>query len=378
MSRRHLTVGPAIALVASATVTISTLAPAAATTAAQLRSVQAQAQQLASELRANRDRAEVLDEQYLEAQQAVADANRGIATATTAMASTEAHAAELRSRLGDQAALLYMGAGNNDPMGIDVTNIQELGSRTKYSEAAAAQATQILGDLEIADEQLHVQQRDLEHRRADAQQRAHEAASARAAVAQADSQIQGLLASADANVKRLEAKLEAEKAAAAAAAERARLAALARAAAASAHTNGRRTGGITDPSVGVDPGPAPAPNPGAAAAIAYAKSKIGDPYVFAAAGPNAFDCSGLTMMAWAAGGVSMAHGSQAQYDSFPHVRIADLQPGDLVFFGSSGPANHHVGLYVGNGTMIEAPFTGAVVRYATIYRPDLVPLGARP
>jgi len=378
MSRRHLTVGPAIALVTTATVTLSTLAPAAATTAAQLRSVQAQAQQLESELRANRDRAEVLDEQYLEAQQAVADANRGIATAAKTMASTEAHAAQLRSQLGDQAALLYMGAGNNDPIGIDVTNVQELGSRTKYSEAAAAQATQILGDLEIADEQLHVQQRDLEHRRADAQQRAHEAASARAAVAQADSQIQRLLASADANVKKLEAKLEAEKAAAAAAAERARLAALARATAASAHTNGQRTGGITDPNVGVDPGPAPAPNPGAAAAIAYAKSKIGDPYVFAGTGPGEFDCSGLTMMAWAAGGVSMAHGSQAQYDSFPHVRIADLQPGDLVFFGISGPANHHVGLYVGNGTMIEAPFTGAVVRYATIYRPDLVPLGARP
>jgi cell wall-associated NlpC family hydrolase len=84
------------------------------------------------------------------------------------------------------------------------------------------------------------------------------------------------------------------------------------------------------------------------------------------------------MMAWAAGGVSMAHGSQSQYLSFPHVPISALQPGDLVFYGSSGPTNHHVGIFVGGGTMIEAPHTGAFVRYASIYRSDLVPLGSRP
>ena len=84
------------------------------------------------------------------------------------------------------------------------------------------------------------------------------------------------------------------------------------------------------------------------------------------------------MMAWAQGGVSMSHGSQAQYLAFPKVPISQLQPGDLVFFGSSGPSNHHGGIYVGGGTMIEAPHTGAYVRYSTIYRRDLVPLGSRP
>ena len=71
------------------------------------------------------------------------------------------------------------------------------------------------------------------------------------------------------------------------------------------------------------------------------------------------------MMAWAQGGVGMSHGSQSQYLSFPQVPISQLQPGDLVFFGSSGPINHHVGLYIGGGTMIEAPHTGAFVRYAS-------------
>ena len=60
------------------------------------------------------------------------------------------------------------------------------------------------------------------------------------------------------------------------------------------------------------------------------------------------------------------------------VAIADLMPGDLVFFGSTGETSHHVGLYVGNGQMIEAPYTGAVVRYAPIARSGLLPYGGRP
>jgi cell wall-associated NlpC family hydrolase len=125
-------------------------------------------------------------------------------------------------------------------------------------------------------------------------------------------------------------------------------------------------------------GNAPAPSGGAGAAVAYAEAQLGKPYQYAGTGPGSFDCSGLTMMAWQQGGVSMAHGSQSQYDSFPHVAISQLQPGDLVFFGSSGPTNHHVGIVVGPGVMIDAPHTGSFVERVSYYRPDLVPLGARP
>jgi len=381
MSRRHRPVRPALLLATAAAVTLSVASSAGATTASQLKSAQAQARDLEAKLTANRNHAEVLDEQYLEARQAIADANTRIAAAAKTMAVTEARAAHLRSQLGDQAALLYMGAGNNDPIGIDVTSVQDLGSRSKYSEAAASLATQMLGDLTVTDEQLRIEQQNLQRQRVDAQKSASDAAQARQGIAQANASIQQLLRSTNANVKQLEAEIEHDKQVAEANAEKARLAAIVARAARVVPNDGSHHGrivGITDPNVGVDPGSLPAPNPGAAAAIAYARSKIGDPYVYAGAGPNDFDCSGLTMMAWAQGGVSMSHGSQAQYDAFPHVPIADLQPGDLVFFGSSGPTNHHVGLFVGGGTMIEAPFTGAVVRYSTIYRPDLVPLGARP
>lgn len=107
----------------------------------------------------------------------------------------------------------------------------------------------------------------------------------------------------------------------------------------------------------------PATNPRAAAAVAFAKAQLGKPYVYGAAGPNAFDCSGLTMMAWAQAGVSMAHSSSEQYYDFPHVTAAQLQPGDLIIYYST---LHHVAIYVGNGIMIHAPHTGATVEYGTV------------
>ena len=102
---------------------------------------------------------------------------------------------------------------------------------------------------------------------------------------------------------------------------------------------------------------------GAATAVAAAKAKLGSAYVWAAAGPSTFDCSGLTMYAWAQAGVSLPHSSTLQYSSGNKVSVSSLQPGDLVFYGSP---IHHVALYVGGGQVIHAPQTGDVVRYASV------------
>lgn len=98
----------------------------------------------------------------------------------------------------------------------------------------------------------------------------------------------------------------------------------------------------------------------AAAAVAYAMAQVHDAYVYGAAGPNAFDCSGLTMMAWAQAGVALPHSSSAQFGSGPHVAESDLRPGDLVFYYS--PISH-VGMYIGNGMIVHAanPGTGVTV-----------------
>ena len=91
-------------------------------------------------------------------------------------------------------------------------------------------------------------------------------------------------------------------------------------------------------------------------AAAFAVSKLGCPYVFGGTGPcgSGYDCSGLTMSAWAAAGVSIERTSEEQWASLPHVSTSALEPGDiLVFAGAS-----HVGIYVGNNMLVDAPHTG--------------------
>ncbi|MEA2434014.1 MAG: peptidoglycan DL-endopeptidase CwlO [Actinomycetota bacterium] len=118
--------------------------------------------------------------------------------------------------------------------------------------------------------------------------------------------------------------------------------------------------------------PAPAPNAQAQAAVDAGLSQVGKPYQWAAAGPDSYDCSGLTMWSWAHAGVSLPHSSSQQYAATPRVSQSDLQPGDLLFFGSP---IHHVGMYIGNGQMVEAPYTGAYVRVTAAFRSDFVGAG---
>ena len=108
------------------------------------------------------------------------------------------------------------------------------------------------------------------------------------------------------------------------------------------------------------PAPTVAVSGNAGAAVNYALAQVGDAYVYGASGPNAFDCSGLTMMAWAQGGVGLPHSSSAQMGMGSPVSSSDLRPGDLVFYYH--PVSH-VGIYIGNGRIVHAanPSTGVQV-----------------
>ncbi|QIG42528.1 hypothetical protein G5V58_06845 [Nocardioides anomalus] len=99
-------------------------------------------------------------------------------------------------------------------------------------------------------------------------------------------------------------------------------------------------------------------------AISYAMAQVGKAYVYGAAGPSAFDCSGLMMMAWAQAGISLPHSSSAQYGVGRHVASGDLQPGDLVFYYS--PISH-VAMYIGNGLIVEAANPSAGVRVSPVF-----------
>jgi cell wall-associated NlpC family hydrolase len=109
--------------------------------------------------------------------------------------------------------------------------------------------------------------------------------------------------------------------------------------------------------------PAAAPTAAAQVAVDTALAQLGDPYVWAAAGPNAFDCSGLTQYAYKAAGISLPHSSISQSTMGKAVAKADLKPGDLVFFYT--PVSH-VGMYIGNGQIVHAPTTGSVVKIVNL------------
>ncbi|HWC34801.1 MAG TPA: C40 family peptidase [Mycobacteriales bacterium] len=113
----------------------------------------------------------------------------------------------------------------------------------------------------------------------------------------------------------------------------------------------------------------------AASAVQQAESQIGKPYQWGAAGPDSYDCSGLVMWAYARVGVHLDHWTGYQWNEGAHVARSDLRPGDLVFFAynTSDPNTiHHVGMYIGNGQMVEAPYTGANVRISSAYRGDYI------
>ena len=108
---------------------------------------------------------------------------------------------------------------------------------------------------------------------------------------------------------------------------------------------------------------AQAPSAATAAVVQAALSQVGDPYVWGAAGPNGFDCSGLTMYAYAAAGISLPHSSRVQSQMGVAVSRADLQPGDLVYFYS--PVSH-IAIYIGEGKMVHARTFGQPVSVTTV------------
>ncbi|MEU1672008.1 C40 family peptidase [Streptomyces telluris] len=122
-----------------------------------------------------------------------------------------------------------------------------------------------------------------------------------------------------------------------------------------------------------------APSQQAAGAIYYAQEKLGTPYLWGGDGTTEdngrFDCSGLTKAAYESVGITLPRVANDQWNAGPHPKRNELLPGDLVFFANDlkDPRSiHHVGIYVGGGQMINAPYTGAVIRFDKIDMPDYI------
>jgi cell wall-associated NlpC family hydrolase len=110
------------------------------------------------------------------------------------------------------------------------------------------------------------------------------------------------------------------------------------------------------------PPKAPKVSGAAGKVVAFAYAQLGKRYVYGSAGPNTFDCSGLTMMAWKAAGVGLPHNAAQQWARVKHISRGQLAPGDLVFYNGLG----HVGIYIGNNQIIHAPNSRTVVKIAPI------------
>ncbi len=122
-------------------------------------------------------------------------------------------------------------------------------------------------------------------------------------------------------------------------------------------------------SVAVQSAAVVAPTAAAQVAVDTALAQLGKPYAYGAAGPHAFDCSGLTQFAYGAAGIGLPHSARAQSGHGIPVGRANLQPGDLVFFYGLG----HVGIYIGNNQVVHAPTSGSVVKVVNM---DYMPFSA--
>ncbi|HEU4329791.1 MAG TPA: C40 family peptidase [Lapillicoccus sp.] len=264
---------------------------------------------------------------------------------------------------------------------------QDAETQTAQIEQQQQQMVAQLAQLQNTSVQLEQQRQagiaaEQQRQREEANRRAAEAAAKAAAEKAAKEAAERAAAAAAAEAAAKTAREQkaaterAQKAAAdKAAADAARAAAAAAAASQPATTKPATT--TKPPTTSVPP--PPAPSGGVAAVIAFARAQLGEPYVWGGAGPNVWDCSGLTMMAWRQAGVRLSHYTGYQWAETDRVPISQLKPGDLVFYGTSGPTSHHVGLYIGNGQMIHAPNPSTVVKIASIYSmSDLLPYGGRP
>jgi peptidoglycan DL-endopeptidase CwlO len=340
-----------LAMLTLAVTTVGSLLGPVSAPAAPIDDKQAEAAQLEQQITDNGRQMDALNEQINSAQIALDDANATIATADAQVAAAESKTKDLRSELARRAVSVYRQAGSAGGISdLDAKSTTELATRRQYTSLAAQREKQLVNQLARAKEDLAARKADAEDARAIAEKTQTQIEGTKADLVAGDNKQRALLAQVKGDIADLVAKQEAERRAADEATARARTSAAP-----------PSTGGGGGNSVSDAPGPVPAPSGGAATAVAYAYAQLGKPYCYAGVGPDCYDCSGLTMMAWGQAGVGMPHGSTEQYNMFPRVALSEAQPGDLIVWDG------HVGLYIGGGMMIHAPHTGTVVQIAPIY-----------
>jgi cell wall-associated NlpC family hydrolase len=296
-----------------------------------------------------------LNEQWNEARYQLQQAEEHLAEAKAMKESAEADAAEARGRLAERAVQAYTDMGSQYEALLSANSMTEFSDRLEFLGAITQTDSDLAAQADEAAQRAAWATQEYDHAVADAQAKA-DAMNAQRDQAQANLNEQAQLAN----------QLESQYAAAVAAQQAALDAQQNQTTSTGPVTTPPPTGGGSDGGGG---GFVPDPNGGAATAVAAAQSVLGAPYVFGAAGPSSFDCSGLTSWAWAQAGVYLPHSASAQYSSLPHVPLDQVVAGDIIYYGNFGP---HVALYIGGGQIIHArhPGPGGEVQQDSMYGYD--------
>src|SRR3984957_8193759 len=309
-----------------------------------------------------------LSQQYDQAQYQLSQINSSIATTKANVAADQQQVAKNKATLSKAAVANYITDGTASAQNpIFSGNEQTLGATTEYNKVAEGDISLAVDNLHTAEQSLDAQENQLQGEQSQAQTQVTAEQNAVAQNAQAIQSQKSALAQEQGQIATLvQHQRQAEPAAAAQAAAQ-KQAAAASAAAAADHPSG--SGGASAVAAGLNVAAPPPTSPGGAGAVQAAESQIGVPYVWGGESPKGsgspgFDCSGLTAWSWGQVGVGLPHYSGAQMGDSTPVPVSDLQPGDLLFYGPGG--SDHVAMYVGPGTMIEAPFTGADVRLTAL------------
>ncbi len=355
--------GPAgLAAVLVAVSLLASFAPRVLAGADTVSSKRAQAQALAAQLDALTIRASQAAEAYDNAQIHLQQVTTDLATAKAQLGQTGSQLAGAQSRVKEMAIQSYMQGGAARQLSLLIpSTADQLALRGTYVQAATGSNSDAIDALRAAHTALNHEQAALAAAQAQAQSAVAAADAAQKAASAADTAVSATYARVSAELGQAVLQQAIQERIAS---EQARVRALiaARQSLLPRSAKGRKgsqIGGLAAPTR-----PPPPPSPAAARAVAFAEQQLGKPYVFGGGGASDYDCSGLTAWAWGHAGHSLPHSSEAQYYNTTHVSVADLQPGDLVFFGSPP---HHVGIYVGGGEMINALHSGTNVEYDSIY-----------
>ncbi len=355
---------PALTVVTVLSSTVLGLARPAAGDA--ISDAKAKAAEIETQLSQAQNEMSALSQQYDQAQYHLSQINSNISSTKASIASTEQEVASDKSTLAKAAVANYITDGtaaSQNP--IFSGNQTTLGATSEYNQIAEGDINLSVDKLHSAENTLNAQEAQLQGEQTQAQAQVTTEQNAVAQNAQAVAQQKNALAQEQGQIAQLVQQQQQQEAAAAAAAAAQKQAAARAAAAQTATAAASSTGATPAPQLTGDSTAAPPPTAaGGAGAVQAAESQIGVPYVWGGESPKGsadpgFDCSGLTAWSWGQVGVSLPHYSGAQMADSAPVPISDLQPGDLLFYGPGG--DDHVAMYVGGGSMIEAPYTGAYV-----------------